>query len=221
MTGRYRYMRRLGSVWLPATLFLTCVPLPAQDAEPAPQPDDEGFIALFNGEDLDGWVGTGSAEWTVEDGVLIGKQGAGNSPGDLWTKQRFGDFELVCTFKVVWPANSGIWFRADPPDVVGYQVDILDKKEYGCTIGTIYCQGFLSQNLDESTVNLDDWNTVRLTVEGYHIKADLNGHVVADVEDEQKRFAEGVLGFQVHPGAQYGDMRIMVKECRIRPIEAK
>ena len=180
--------------------------------------DEEGFIPLFDGKTLDGWEATGAADWTVEEGVLIGKQGEGNTPGDLWTTETFGDFELQVTFKVVWPANSGLWFRSNPPDALGYQVDILDLKEYGCTVGTIYCDGFLSQNLDESIVNLDDWNTITLKAVGYELNVDLNGHEVANVVDEQERFAEGKIGWQVHAGDQYADMRIMVKECKIKPL---
>ncbi|HOS92644.1 MAG TPA: DUF1080 domain-containing protein [Armatimonadota bacterium] len=201
-------------------VWIAVAPRPASADADVAEPEDEGWIALFDGETLDGWDRTGNAEWSVEDGILVGKQGPDGAPGDIWTREAYKDFELECTFKVIWPANSGIWFRSDQSHgKLGYQVDILRMEEYGCTVGTIYSDGFLSQNKDQDLVRLDDWNTVKLTARGYHFRVVLNGHEVGDVTDEQSRYAEGRIGFQVHAGDQYKDMRIMVKELKLRPLE--
>jgi len=197
----------LGAVCVFATV---CIAIAQQDG-PVTEPR---WTQLFNGEDLEGWATTGNAKWTVEDGIIVGQQDAGKV-GDLWTEELFDNFELSVTFRMVWPGNSGIWFRC-PPDAIGYQYDILDLKEYGCTVGTIYCQGFLSKNEDESIVNLEDWNTATIVADGPHITATLNGHPVADVTDEQ--FTDGRIGFQVHAGDHYKDSKIMVKEVKIRRI---
>ena len=68
---------------------------------------------LFDGQTLDGWRQTGSADWTVEDGILVGRHGPERVRGNLLTEKEYGDFELSVTFRAVWPANSGIWFRYD------------------------------------------------------------------------------------------------------------
>ena len=180
------------------------------------KPADEGWIALFNGKDLQGWRAVGGAKWTVENGILIGQQDNGK-PGDLYTERTFRDFELRCTFKMVWPGNSGIWFRSKPEQgQLGYQMDILDKKEYGCTVGSVWSRGFLAKNTDESIVNLDGWNDVTITCRGNHIVVVLNGHKVADITND--RYAEGRIGLQVHAGDKYKNMKIMVKEMKIRPL---
>lgn len=211
------FMAALG---LMVGLCIAVAPRPASADADVAEPEDDGWVSLFDGETLDGWDQTGNAEWSVEDGILVGKQGPDGAPGDIWTKEAYEDFELECTFKVIWPANSGIWFRADQAHgKLGYQVDILRMEEYGCTVGTIYSDGFLSQNKDQDLVKLDDWNTVRLTARGYHFTVVLNGHEVGDVTDEQSRYAKGQIGFQVHAGDQYKDMRIMVKELKLRPLE--
>ncbi|MFQ6098042.1 MAG: family 16 glycoside hydrolase [Armatimonadota bacterium] len=180
------------------------------------QNEADTWIALWNGKNLEGWQTTGGAKWTVEDGVLVGQQGDDGRAGDIWTKDEYGDFELICTFKMVWPGNSGIWFRK-PPRGMGYQMDILSMKEYGCTVGSIYSGGFLAKNTNESIVKLNDWNTVRILAEGPHIVVTLNGHKTADIMDAQ--YQKGKIGFQVHPGNYPGGMKIMVRECRLRPIE--
>ncbi len=183
----------------------------AQAEAPTMEPN---WTPLFNGTDLTGWTATGNAKWTVQDGVLVGEQNVGQ-PGDLWTAEEYDNFELSVTFKMVWPGNSGVWFRC-PPGQMGYQMDILDKQEYGVTVGTIYSGGFLARNEDESIVNLNDWNTVLILCDGPHIVVTLNGHQTADLTDE--KFAKGRIGFQVHAGEKYAPMRIMVKECKLRRI---
>ena len=183
-------------------------------AQPTAPKFEPAWRQLFNGKDLTGWAPEGNAKWTVQDGVLIGEQNQGQV-GDLYTKDDFDNFELSVTFKMVWPGNSGIWFRKLPGQD-GYQFDILDKKEYGVTVGTIYSGGFLSRNEDESIVRLDDWNTAVIVAEGNHITATLNGTEVADLTND--KFATGKIGFQVHGGAQYANMRIMVKEAKVRRI---
>jgi 3-keto-disaccharide hydrolase/Cytochrome c554 and c-prime len=206
-------------VWL--TVGVVCLAgclVLAQQAAPRFEP---GWTKLFNGKDLDGWEPVGNAKWTVQDGVLVGEQNNGQ-PGELLTKQDYDNFELSVVFKMVWPGNSGVWFRK-PLDKTGYQMDILDKKEYGVTVGTIYSDGFLARNEDESIVKLDDWNTVIIACDGPHITVTLNGTKTGDITDT--KYATGRIGFQVHAGANYAGMKIMVKEAKIRrilsPDEAK
>jgi hypothetical protein len=44
----------------------------------------------------------------------------------------------------------------------------------------------------------------------------LNGHTTADVRDDTSD--SGKIGFQVHPGAQFGPMKIVVRELTLRPL---
>ncbi|MBN1492311.1 MAG: DUF1080 domain-containing protein, partial [Phycisphaerae bacterium] len=173
---------------------------------------------LFDGKTLDGWRATGNAVWTVEDGILVGKQDDQRRPGDLLTVDEFGDFELAVTFKAVWPANSGVWFRyADKP--LGYQFDILEWPNPVCYSGTLYCPGkmFLAMNTDKSIVRYDDWNQATISAIGDHIVMTLNGHKVADLHDST--FQRGAIGFQIHAGDQFEKMRIMIKDIRIRVLD--
>ena len=179
--------------------------------------DNAGFVPLFNGKDLSGWKTKGKASWSVEDGVLVGKQGENNAPGDLFTEGTYKDFEVKVTYKMVWPGNSGIWFRYQSGKKT-YQADILKYKKPECYSGTIYCPGkkFLSMNTDKALEKQDDWNEMKIRCEGDRLQIWLNGRQVADVND--KTSDSGTIGFQVHPGDHYGAMRIIVKEVLIRPL---
>jgi len=79
---------------------------------------------LFNGKDLTGWNAK-PGSWVVENGALARRGG-----GDIWTKERFGDFVLDLEFKVAQGANSGVFIRtANTGDCVqtGIEVQVLDS----------------------------------------------------------------------------------------------
>lgn len=175
------------------------------------------WTPLFNGKDLTGWKPEGNAKWTVENGCLVGVQGPNNAPGDLFTEQEFGDFELKVVYKVQWPANSGIWFRYQTPEKA-YQADILEYKDPVAYSGTIYCPGklFLAANKDASIVKKDDWNTMFISAKGDHLIVKLNGTLTGDVHEGS--MAKGRIGFQIHPGDEFKSMKITVKEIVLRNL---
>jgi hypothetical protein len=112
---------------------LTAWPVFAQD----------GWIDLFNGKNLDGWVEhSGKAKYTVADGVLTGESVADSGNSFLCTTQTFENFELEVGYKCDALLNSGVQIRSEvfpdartlnigtntyklPPDRIhGYQVEI-------------------------------------------------------------------------------------------------
>lgn len=174
-----------------------------------------GWTPLFNGKDLTGWKPEGNATWTVADGCLVGTQGPNTAPGDLFTEQEYGDFELKVTYKIEWPANSGVWFRYQSPDSA-YQADILEYKDPVAYSGTLYCPGkmFLAVNADPAIVKRDDWNTMIIKAKGDHLVITLNKVMTTDVHDGS--FAKGRIGFQIHAGDEFKAMKISVREIAIR-----
>ena len=75
---------------------------------------EDGFVSLFNGRDLAGWVKRGgSAEYQVENGEIVGKC-VPNTPGNtfLCTEKEYGNFILRLQYKFVEAGNSGVQFRS-------------------------------------------------------------------------------------------------------------
>ena len=91
------------------------LPAPALIAQaPAAKPAEPGWVQLFNGKDLTGWVKVGQEQWTVEDGAIYGV-GVTKEYGYLRTEQKYVDFDLTLRFKVEADGNSGVFFHSDFP----------------------------------------------------------------------------------------------------------
>ncbi len=76
----------------------------------APEP---GWIDLFNGKDLNGWVdvNTSPETWTVKDGLLIC---SGHPIGVMRSKKQYENFILVVEWRHMEPGgNSGVFLWSD------------------------------------------------------------------------------------------------------------
>jgi hypothetical protein len=78
------------------------------------QSQEKGWQYLFNGKDLSGWKRLGgSAEYTVEDGAIIGRTVANSRNTFLVTEKEYGDFVLeIDVFVEAEEGNSGIQTRS-------------------------------------------------------------------------------------------------------------
>ena len=177
-------------------------------AEPA-----KDWVALFNGKNTDGWKQNGGGAIKVEDGCLVCTQVDGKG-GDLFTTNKYDNFECRFTYKVNWPFNSGVWFRDQ------YQFDILKYPNPVAFSGTLYCPGkmFITKNTDESLENRDGWNEGRIFANGDHLVLWLNGKRTGDCHDAAH--ATGRIGVQIHPGDAFKGKGITFKRLEVRPLAA-
>lgn len=212
-------MKLAGTRWLGGSAILLAALGCSQSTRPVgggqEQLTQDRWTPLFNGRDLTGWEAVGDAAWSVQDGMLVGTQGENNAPGDLLTVDTYSDFVLLVTYRVEWPANTGVWFRYQSPGQA-YQADILEYPNPVAYSGTLYCPGklFLAINSDPSLVNRKGFNTMKVQAQGDRLQIWLNDHQVADVRDGSSD--RGRIGFQVHAGQEFGAMKILVREARIR-----
>ncbi len=156
--------------------------LPA-DATPSAQLAADGWIKLFNGQDLAGWIAK-PGSWAVADGVLARKGG-----GDIWTEQPFGDFVLDLEFKLDPQTNSGVFLRTgDINDCVqtGIEMQVLDSfgkeppDKHDC--GAIYDCLAPSKNTVKKP---GEWNHAFVTCQGSKIQVELNGQAILDMNLDQ------------------------------------
>src|SRR5688572_24816551 len=175
---------------------------------------------LFNGKDLKGWVTLHGGEWTVEEGVLVGKNGTNwttnpeKSGSWLRSAKQYGDFVLELEYAINQRGNSGIFFRSDlnkNPAFTGYEMQIVDdhgRKPTKGSTGGLYDVVAATQNMSKPAA---EWNTVKISAKGQHIEVWLNGEKTVDLQGE--RAQKGYIGLQNH------DARSVVKFRNIRVTE--
>lgn len=178
-------------------------PIVAAESAAVPQ----GFVSLFNGEDLSGWCGrvhtnpvefrdlaapekarrqnkadaSVAAHWSVKNGVIV-NDGHG---AYLTTVEVFEDFELLVDWKMVDPvADSGIYLRGCP------QVQIWNpanesQHQHGAQLGS---GGLWNNNpgspgkdpLVKADRPVGQWNTLRIRLVGDRATIHLNDQLVVD-----------------------------------------
>jgi hypothetical protein len=171
--------------------------------------DSAGFVPLFNGKNLDGWMQrNGTATYRVEDGVIVGKTSEGSPNSFLCTVKEYGDFELKFEVKVDDALNSGVQIRSksrgDTPDgrVHGPQVEIATNGTAGFIYGEGLTTGWLSKDRSDpkaqTAFKKGEWNQYLVKAQGPSIKTWVNGVPVADLLDDQTKMMSGFIGLQVH-----------------------
>lgn len=166
----------------------------------------DGFIPLFNGKNLDGWVGN-KTSYKAEDGMIVidpDDEGGGN----LFTEKEYGDFILRFEFQLTPGGNNGLGIHAPltgDAAYVGKEIQILDNtadkyaelKEYqfhGSVYGVMPAKkGFLKP--------VGEWNQQEVIVQHPKIKVILNGTTILE-GDYLEASKNGTLDGNDHPGLQ-------------------
>ena len=164
----------------------------------------DGFKSLFNGKDLDHWIGN-KKDYFAENNELIVRPKQGGH-GNLYTAKEYSDFVFKFEFKLTPGANNGLGIHAPlEGDVayVGKEIQILDNtaaiyadlkpyQYHGSVYGVITAKrGFLKP--------VGEWNSEEVIIKGNHIKVILNGTVILD-GDMKEASKNGTLDGNDHPG---------------------
>ena len=204
--------KRLNLTRVVSRLFVLALALSVAGQADAEDADKQnvapaGFVALFNGQDIDNWVGLGhfdprkfktmsvqeraefdaknaadmKAHWRVEKGEIV-NDGHGVF---LTTPRDYANFEFLVDWKMVSPnTDSGVYLRGSP------QVQIWDPanpREVGN--GAPKGSGALWNNnkgtagrfpLVKADRPVGEWNTFRIKMVGDKVTVHFNGQLVVD-----------------------------------------
>jgi hypothetical protein len=191
----------------------------------------QGFKLLFDGTNLDNWVGN-KAGYLLQDGAIVVNPQS-TSGGNLYTKDEYADFEYRFEFQLTPGANNGLGIRAPlegDAAYVGMELQILDSEAdiyknlqsyqyHGSIYGVVAARrGYLRP--------IGEWNEEVVVVKGTRIKVILNGETITDADIKEASIS-GTLDHKEHPGLKrttghigflgHGDV-VRFRNIRVLPL---
>lgn len=230
-------MKRATILWtLAGALLLAPCAIAADDMPP----DEDGFVAMFDGATLDGWEGKPGG-WWVEDGAITSRSTEEEPCLKhhylYWTGGEPADFVLRFKYRLV-GGNSGVHFRSERRpdyDVWGYQADMEDGPQWtGCLFqhdrGGVVMRGYKADIAGDGArveeqfagpaglqeiVDPHGWNDYEIRANGPRIELRINGELMCAVIDRDEKFSrrDGIIALQMHPGPP---MTVQFKDLRIK-----
>ena len=203
-----------------------------------------GWRLLWDGKTTDGWRGAKSESfpdkgWEMRDGVLTvlatgGAEAAAG--GDIVTRERFSQFELMLDFQISEGANSGIKYFCQPNldpitgtgakaatgSAIGLEFQILDDERHpdaklgrngNRTVSSLY--DLMPASSAKRPNPIGEWNTARVVSIGKHIEHWLNGQKVLEYERGSPAFRELVAQSKYRniPGfGEWSDGHILLQD---------
>ena len=163
---------------------------------------EAGFVPLFDGKTLNGWVGA-TKGYVPEGGSLVClKKGGGN----LLTEKEYSDFIFRFEFKLTPGANNGLAIRAPLKGnaaFVGMELQILDDTAekyknlrpyqfHGSIYGVVPAKrGFLKP--------VGEWNSQEVICKGRRVTVILNGTTIVDADLDEAGTPQ-TIDHRPHPG---------------------
>jgi len=229
----------LNKISLCAVFFAGLLPVLAADpAQPNTLTDAEkaaGWRLLWDGQTSAGWRTPQSDAfpargWVITNGalnVLASGGGESRGGGDIITKERFSEFELLVDFKITEGANSGIKYFVQPNlspidkntgrptsvgSCIGPEYQILDDlrhpdakagKNGNRTLGSLY--DVLPPSTKKHPKAIGEWNTARIVVTGKHVEHWLNGEKILEYDRGSEDFRKHVAESKFKGVADFGE----------------
>jgi len=235
---------RITCLVLAALLCLGLTAAPTVEKCAAAKPaaaDEQGFVSIFNGKNLDGWVGLDGKKdsYYVKEGMLICKD---TGKDHLFTEKEYANFILRLEIKLDTGSNNGIGVRDQinrAPHLFGNELQVLDDSYFPCVkhgrkleLKEYQYHGSLYGVVPAKRGHLKpvgEWNQEEILCDGRHLKVILNGATIVDVDlDKVKpidghdkehyglKYAKGHIGLHAHGnyGAEVFFRNLRVKELK-------
>lgn len=207
-----------------------------------------GFQHLFDGKGFGDWVGDTAVwrveEGALVGEVTPTRQIRTNS-FLIWRGGQPADFEFVAEYRISERGNSGVNYRSEevpgiPYAVKGYQLDIDGANTYTGQNYEERGRGFLAMRGQQAIleagakplvsgslgdgealkagIRKEDWNEIRLVVQGNHMRHYINGVLMSETTDNDlgHRKMEGLLCLQVHTGPS---MKVAYRNLRLKTLK--
>jgi hypothetical protein len=190
------------------------------------QPDEDGWISLFDGETFEGWKANENAEsFSIEDGIIKvdGPRSHLFYVGEVMDHD-FKNFEFKAQVKTEPGANSGIFFHTEFVEEgwpsKGYEVQVNQSHGDWRKTGSLYS----FDDVKEVHVEDNEWYTEHIIVQGDKVTIKVNDKTVVEyVESEdknrpdnagEKKIDRGTFALQAHDPKSV----IYFKDIMVKPL---
>jgi hypothetical protein len=168
----------------------------------------EGWVRLFDGHTMFGWMIAGEANWRIEDQTLVVDRG---QPCFLTTSTRWADFELEIEFNADAETNSGVFLRTgiDPSDPATdcFEVNIAPADNPFPTGSLVE-----RKKGDAFTGDSETWHTMNMVCDGASLVVKINDKVICE-SNEAESPRTGHIALQFRSGA------VRFRNIRLRPLD--
>jgi len=205
----------------------------------------DGWKLLWDGKSTDGWRSTKGDEfptksWKMDDGeltVVSSGNAESQAGGDIITRDRYSNFELVADFKITTGCNSGIKIFAQPNlspidkvtgkptsvgSGIGLEYQILDDANHPDAklgrdgdrrLGALY--DLMPCDPTKPVNPVGEWNQAHIISKGNHVEHWLNGRKILEYDRDSAAFRDAVAKskFKDIPGfGEWADGHILLQE---------
>ncbi len=188
--------------------------------------DNDGFIQLFNGKDLNDWKASDKpGTFSVQEGALVvnGPRSHLFYAGPA-CNQDFKNFHLRAEVMTFPHANSGVYFHTEFQEVgwpnKGFEVQVNNShKDPKRTAGLYDIKDYY-----EVPAKDNEWFILEVIVQGKHVVTKVNGKVCVDYTEPEgfqppknhvgRVIARGTFAIQGHdPGS-----KVLFKRIEVKPL---
>ena len=213
---------------LAGLLLIGCVEndgtTPAAEPAASPSGEEEGWIALFDGETLNGWQASENpASFTVEEGRIVvhGPRAHLFYVGEV-ENHTFKNFEFKADVMTMPGANSGLYFhtayQADGWPAKGYEAQVNNSYESDPRkTGSLY--GI--DDVMEAPASDNEWFTEHVIVQGKTITIKVNDKTLVEYTEPDTLMQEGgrmldrgTFALQAHDP----DSRVYYRNIMVKPL---
>jgi hypothetical protein len=183
--------------------------------------DEDGWICLFNGKNLDGWKASENpASFKVEDGAIVafGPRAHLFYAGEV-ENHDFKNFHFKADVMTTPGSNSGLYFHTKYQESgwpsIGYEAQVnnthRDRKKTGGLYGI--------SDVFEAPAKDNEWFTQEIIVRGKQIVIKVNDKTLVDFTEPDgveggRKLSSGTFAIQAHDPKS----TVYVKNIKVKPL---
>jgi hypothetical protein len=178
------------------------------------KPDADGWIKLFNGQDLTGWKASEGVEWKIENGEILTPP----KRSHLFTEQEFKNFEFKTECQTTPGSNSGLYFHTKYEDRFpqnGYEVQVNQTHGDPVKSGSLYNV----VKVFSTPVKDNEWYTYHIIVKGKQVTVKINDKTIYEFVEPDgvtgtRKLGKGSFAIQSHDPKSLSKFR----NIRVKPL---